>query len=592
MKVEDKCIDDSICRMIKKADAAVAATLGIQSQANICPRTNGHAAVPTDDPDERQAPPESAATQDDRRRRIQVNNRPLHEVTIDALKALRSAGTTLYFRSGELVRVSCDETGKPGIFIIDEDELRGELARSAVYFRSKYSKSQGYTETEGSPPMDVVRDIKARNIAGMQRDLQLPDGELPFPALTGVTESPILRSDGTILTKPGYDKQSGVLYIQDPGGGPHNIPDDPTTDDRMEARDQILELIWDFPFANQASRANAIAFMLTPPTRRKIKGHVPLATFEAPQSGTGKTLLTDVMAMAATGRRPSMRAAPRDEEEWSKTLCSTLAGGTTMAVFDNIDHKLNSSTLALMITADEYEARKLGVNTESLRYPNLCTWAVTGNNIQLGGDLPRRCYQIRLDAKMSQPWKRKPTDFKHPDLLEWATKNSVKLHSALMTLVRGWFVGGCRPNPKGTVLGGFESWSQTMGGILAYSEIDGFLENLEEMYQTADEDGAQWEAFLSMIGNTFKDGSFTAADLCERMATHSALREALPSTISSAVNTKNPASLSTCLGHAFRKRTGTRYGEQGWHLERAGKSHSATKWAVLRQEGGGGEVSK
>jgi hypothetical protein len=103
----------------------------------------------------------------------------------------------LYLRSGKLVRISTDEKGTPIIASVGENELRGEMARSAVYVKVSAHEKNGqtnYTETEVSPPLDYVRDIRARDIGGMQTDLKLPDGELPFPALNSVTESPVLRS--------------------------------------------------------------------------------------------------------------------------------------------------------------------------------------------------------------------------------------------------------------------------------------------------------------------------------------------------------------------------------------------------------------
>lgn len=73
-----------------------------------------------------------------------------------------------------------------------------------------------------------------------------------------------------------------------------NIPDKPSTDHVNIALEIILDLIADFPFVDEASRANAIATMLTPICRPAIKGATPLALFDATTLGTGKTLLSEV----------------------------------------------------------------------------------------------------------------------------------------------------------------------------------------------------------------------------------------------------------------------------------------------------------
>jgi hypothetical protein len=38
--------------------------------------------------------------------------------------------------------------------------------------------------------------------------------------LHGVTHTPMLRPDGTILSTPGYDTATGFLYLPRPGPGP------------------------------------------------------------------------------------------------------------------------------------------------------------------------------------------------------------------------------------------------------------------------------------------------------------------------------------------------------------------------------------
>jgi len=53
----------------------------------------------------------------------------------------------------------------------------------------------------------------------------------------------------------------------------------------------------------------------------------------------------------------------------------------------------------------------------------------TGNNIQLAGDMPRRCYWIRLDAKQSSLFHR--SGFRHENLRAWMTIHRAGLIAAL-----------------------------------------------------------------------------------------------------------------------------------------------------------------
>jgi hypothetical protein len=95
-----------------------------------------------------------------------------------------------------------------------------------------------------------------------------------------------------------------------------------------------------------------------------------------------------------------------------------------------------------------------------VKIPQSATWIANGNNIRLGGDLPRRCYWIRLDAKTSRPWQRE--NFLHSDLPEWVLKNRGDLISAVLTLAQGWFTAD-RPASGSPVIGGFLEWSKVIG---------------------------------------------------------------------------------------------------------------------------------
>jgi hypothetical protein len=197
------------------------------------------------------------------------------------------------------------------------------------------------------------------------------------------------------------------------------------------------------------------------------------------------------------------------------------------------------------------------------------TWIATGNNIQLCGDLPRRCYWIRLDARESRPWQRK--NFKHPDLLGWVTRNRGRLIHALLTLARAWFAAGKPKAPNSPRLGSFEAWTETVGGMVAFARIPGFLGNLAALYDKADAGGAEWEGFLQ----TWWEGldahkPTTVTELTKAIGTSDALKVALPGDPAEALD-KSSGSFSRRLGMALAKRAGTRYGEDGLHIVRAGE---------------------
>ena len=145
----------------------------------------------------------------------------------------------------------------------------------------------------------------------------------------------------------------------------------------------------------------------------------PLALIDAPKQGTGKGLLSDVVSIIATGNSAAILTMSDSDEELQKLITSLLIEGTTIITIDNITGRLQSRHLDAVLTSDMWRGRILGVSKTTL-VPQRATWLATGNNIKLGGDLARRCYRIRLDAKVSRPFMRK--GFTHSDLATWVAR--------------------------------------------------------------------------------------------------------------------------------------------------------------------------
>jgi hypothetical protein len=353
------------------------------------------------------------------------------------------------------------------------------------------------------------------------------------------------------------------------------IPDAPTSDHLDVALDLLDSAISDFPFADDASRANAIASMLTPVVRPAIDSPTPLALYDAPQAGTGKTLLAEVVAIISTGRAAETFSAPTDPEEWRKKITTALSTGTNVVLIDNVIRRLDSDALCMALTAITISDRVFRT-FERIVLPVKCAWIATGNNIQLGGDMPRRCYWIRLDAKESQPFRR--TGFRHADLRGWVREHRGELIVALLTIARYWYVQG-RPEPK-TVrpLGSFEAWCKVVGGMLEVAGVPGFLANADTLFDQADSDATQWEAFLVVLADLFDGAPFRVTDIVEKMEAHALalpnageskrLREALPDFLAEAGD-RTGGFFQRRLGRCFAERAGRRFGESQVFLERA-----------------------
>ena len=492
---------------------------------------------------------------------VQVSNRPLHEVTADAIRALEKANQppVLFVRSGELVKVRMDERNRPIIDSLkrDHDALKGHLSRITRFYRKTQTSS-----LTCSPPIETVRDI-------------LSLGTWSFPPLEAVVQVPIVSPGGTVRYSAGYDAETRLYYAPENSLRHLTVPSSPKEPEVSAALALILELLCDFPFDSSASRANAIALLLTPVLRPAIYGNVPCALISAPQQGTGKSKLANIASLISCGRDAAKMAEAQTEDEWRKRITSTLLEGRQFVLIDNMERRLDSSSLSMALTAETWCDRRLGASS-NIEVPQRATWAVTGNNLQVGGDIQRRCYPINLDSKTTQPWTR--TNFRHSNIERWVTEHRAELVVAALTLARSWYAAGQPPSPYQSV-GSFEGWAEVIGGILGHAKVPDFLANLDAFYGSGDGDANEWRCFLEMIAAKESQSRFTVAELVARMETEPELKSALPDEL--VMVGPAAATLNNRIGKAFQKRAGRRYGPEGRRIERAGETHGAAQWKVV-----------
>ncbi len=498
------------------------------------------------------------------RPKIRVNGRYLREVTDDTLEAIRLANdpAEMFIRSGALVRVVEDENSTPIIQNMDMNHVK-ERADHVADFVRVAKQGDNWIKTKVNPPEVAIKNLMAR-------------ASLPFPPLEAVVESPILRPDGSICAAPGYDPKTRLYYRPAPGFECPEIPEKPAREDVRSALDLINEAVGEFPYSDRASAANTLALLITMLIRPAIPGLIPLGLIDAPQAGTGKSLLAEVLVKMGTGRDAEMAGDKRTDEEWGKQITSQLIAGRTTIIIDNVEGALHAPNLARALTSKTWTDRVLGLS-KMATVRQRATWIATGNNIILRGDLPRRCYWIRLDAKESRPWKREK--FKHTNLREWAADHRGELVGAALTIARAWHDAGKPKAQNVPKLGSFEEWTEIIGGILQYAGVEGFLGNLEELYDKADEGNAEWEVFLEAWWTHKGDDKISVKDLAKLIEKENSLKDALPGDLSESLD-KGEGSFTRRLGTAISKRVGTHYGDDGLHISEAGEFRRAKLWRI------------
>lgn len=520
------------------------------------------------------------------RPKVVVSDRYFDQKIDEARAAVEAANDPpdLFVRSGHLVEVIADEHDWPTIRSVNVNALRDRMARSARMVKlTREARGEGWRETPTDPPKEVVASALAR-----------PE-RWQVPPLEAVVQVPTLRPDGSLLLAPGYDPPTRLFYVPPKGLHVPPIPDQPTQQQATEALARVLCLFEQFPFVDrEADRAAILALLLTPVIRPAVEGSVPLCLIDAPQQGTGKSLLAEVASIIATGQATFASAPHRGEEpEWRKLLTTLLAAGNTIIGFDNVEDVLKSAELAKAITAPTWQDRILGGN-EQTRVPVRVTWIATGNNLRVGGDIARRCYRIRIDAKTAEPWERK--GFNIPNLRGYALDRRGELLANLLTIARAWYVTGQPEAPGLPQLGGFEEWRRIVGGMVAFAGMTGFLSNLHELYEEADPDAAAWRSFLEAWRAFYGDQPVTTKQLAdvideankgtgqqavyeEDQSPRVTLAETVPGFLLSSDGRVNRRS----MGKQLDKVAGRRYPPENIRVERAGRDAAAkvVRWQVV-----------
>lgn len=508
--------------------------------------------------------------------------RNIRDESLEALALAEKDHPTIFIQSARLVQIGRDESKKAIIMHMGVSEMRNALTRSADFYRIK--KEDG-SLSHALPPKDIADTIIA-----------LDPAQWPFQPLEAIVETPVIRPDGTILDTPGYDEQTRLYYAPHKNMQDCKVPLNPTNEEVQEALAILEDVIADFPFPDDADKANTLALMMTPVIRPAIKRHVPQALIDAPKQGTGKGLLSDAISIIATGEPASILTAPTNDDEWDKRITALLMSGATVITIDNIPSKLQSATLDAVLTASWWTSRILGFS-KMIKVPQRATWIATGNNIRLGGDLARRCYRIRLDPKVSKPWMR--TGFKHDDLATYVSEHRSRIVSAILTVVRGWYAAGCPIDPNVPSLGTFTGWAKMVGSILAFVGVPGFLTNLDKLYDEMDEENTQWANFLQSWMDVFGSESITVAALhteitkepdvfagSDENVAGSAISDFLPDYLQTALREK-PKSFKQILGKQLEKRLETCFGDDNLRLERQRDVHNKiAKWRVVAGSAG------
>ncbi len=424
-----------------------------------------------------------ASLPNDKRPTILVSGRDWAEITEEVFEHVVRLNqddlqTRVFQRGTYLARVRITDEG-PIIEKYTENALAGYLVRHLRWVR----QNEFGVLVPVQPSAFVVKDLVARpSWPGL-------------PMLRDMVELPVFLKDGTLVSAPGYHRDSGI-WMQASGLTLPAVPDAPDEGTRLVAIALLDDVFCDFPFKDTASRAHVFAALLLPFVRELIDGPTPLHLFDAPTPGTGKGLLMNVLSLIHTGRGAAMISAPTDDDEWRKRITAMLFRGQKQIVLDNLPQtkSVTNASLASVLTSTLWSDRILGESQMTPLLPNKALWVATGNNIEISNELARRSVLTRLMPTVERPASRPLSDFRHPALEQHVLTNRNQLVWACLTLIRSWIAAN---QPRGqAAMGSFVEWAQIMGGLLHHHGIDGFLGNQEDLFDRGDTEMGPWRPFV------------------------------------------------------------------------------------------------
>lgn len=350
------------------------------------------------------------------------------------------------------------------------------------------------------------------------------------------------------------------------------VPEFPSYDEVLAARDDLLDVIVDFPWVSDVDRATWLAGVLTMLARQAIDGPTPVFVVTGNGPGAGKSLACKAAVMIATGRSPAMCAYQRREDEQMKTIASQLLASRQAVILDNVDCALGSPTLNLLWTSTSFEARLLSTN-EAPSMPARIVWWASGNNITYYRDTPRRVAQMRMQADESPETRE---GFKHDDLLAFVKSRHKRLVQSALIMLRGAFVAG-KWNTKGLKSwGSYESWSRVVRGSVVYAGLPDPIDGRVDV-DDPDLDGirALHEAWVDMPGGNSDDG-VTAEEVLRVLKERPALFDPMRTLLADEFDGK-PATARQ-LGALLKRRKDRVF--RGMALVHCGKGKAGSRWAV------------
>ncbi|MGY6278123.1 death domain-containing protein [Methylomonas sp. MgM2] len=272
-----------------------------------------------------------------------------------------------------------------------------------------------------------------------------------LPVLNGIARQPYLRQDGSLVTKAGYDPETGMFGVFN--ANEYDIPAVPTRAHAEQALATLSELLEEFAFKSRNDLAAALSAILTATIRASLP-LAPLFHCKAHSISSGKSYLCELFTAFATPQRGTPHAFPADDEECRKLLLAELLTAPAVIEFDNLTSDLiPHKSLCTMLTSEFISGRILG-QSKTAEVGSRVLLLSSGNNVDPVRDMTRRTITITLDPTCEIPAAR---EFSKQPVLE-TRANRGRYVSLALTIIRAWVCAN-RPKTECKNIATYSDWS-------------------------------------------------------------------------------------------------------------------------------------
>lgn len=448
-----------------------------------------------------------------------------------------------YFRLGSSI-----------VRIDDRDKLHTLTADTALIEVSRYVDLQKLIFRKGE-----WEQVSVDLSAPLAKALVACAPSSAFRELVGFADGVILRADGSVRTKAGYDAIT-KLWLRNPIKV-KLMPID-------KAVKVLRSLVAEFPFADHdADFAVWLAMILTPLARHLIDGCVPALAFSATTKGAGKGKLIETAITISSGDCEPGRVGKEGTTEARKKITTYMLDGRRHFLTDDIKRPFGNDVIDEFLTATTYTDRKLGGSTSVAR-KNLVTWYVTGNSLQLASDTGRRCLIGVINPECEHAEDR----VFDADPVTVAKKLRPRFLSAAISIL----IAHAKDNRPQYVqpLGSFEAWTNAVADAIVHAcgKRADIRTVFDRQREDADQDRQAKRHLFACLKIMFGSRKFSSSEVIKRFDSKSDLKEAVAMLLDDRSRVDDVRAIGFLLGHlvggqhdgiemikAGRDRFGTRY---------------------------------